>query len=124
MASKNISIDGSTINSPVTVAEEIQGSFNTENDSSKRDELKDLIEQLLTQVNSVDVPEKRAQVVEIVEEAKNLKEEIDRDDPRRKYVEVSSQGIREAAEKLGEVGVPVLKTTMDLLPLVAQLFPK
>ena len=42
--------------------------------------------------------------------------------PRRKWYEMSIEGLKEAAEAVGEVGKPILKTVGKLLPMLVGVF--
>jgi hypothetical protein len=114
---------GTRINAPVVIADSIQNAFNTLTTSRLDDRVKALMEQLLTQVAEVarQAPRDRAQ--ELGENAEVLAKEIVREKPRRKWYELSAEGLKEAAEAIGQVGKPILETVSKLLPLLIVLWP-
>jgi hypothetical protein len=123
MDTKTINIgDGATINAPVTIADQIENSFNVLEKASADPQLKELVRQLLKQIAQVSesAPDKTNTMAA---DAEVLSKEVARDTPRRKWYELSVQGIKEAAEALGEIGKPILDTTAKLLPLLVALFP-
>ncbi len=116
---------GATVTAPVIIADRIESSFNTVTNSSVNDEVKTLLEQLIKQVNEVskskatstDVAEAMARDVE------TLSKEVTSSKPRRQWYEISSDGLKQAAINIGEVGKPVLETVAKLMPLLLRFFP-
>ncbi len=120
---QTINISDATINAPITIAENIQDSFNTIKDAGVDEELESLMLELLTQIAALGERDCITQVEEISEDAKRLSEELARDNPRRRYWEISIEGIQNAAKAIGEIGVPIFETTTKLLPLLTKIFP-
>jgi hypothetical protein len=59
-----------------------------------------------------------AVVGELASDCQTLAEELAKPKPRRKWWELSLEGVKEAAQALGEVGVPIVKTAMKLAALL------
>ena len=112
---------GAHIEAPVTIADTIQNSFNTLQESSLEDETKQLLEQLLTAVTAVNkqvAPDKVDEAEAMVRDAKALVDEATSAKPRRRWYEVSVEGLKEAANNIGEIADPVLDIVKKLLPLL------
>lgn len=123
MHTKTINIgSGSTINAPVTIADHLERSFNTLQQAHDNRELTELMRQLLQQIAQA-AEAAPDEVGAMASDAEVLSKEIASGNPRRKWYELSLQGIKDAAEALGEVGKPILETAGKLLPLLAALFP-
>ena len=114
--------DGNTINAPVVVADQIENSFNTVAESDIKGELKELLHQLINEVNEAakEVPEDTAE--SMARDVESLSKEVVSSNPRRKCYEMSIEGLKEAAEAVGEAGKPVLKTVGRLLPMLISIF--
>ena len=115
--------DGNTITAPIVIADKIENSFNLLRDSETDSELKATVELLLQQIAELGAAIPSEKAVEMASDAETLSKEITRPKPRRKWYELSIEGIKEAAEAVGEMGKPILETTVKLLPLLAALFP-
>lgn len=114
---------GAQIHAPVVVADHIERSFNTLANAALDKEVKSLLEQVLKQVAEVAATAPAAAAAELAENAESLATEISRTKPRRKWYELSIEGLKAAAEAVGEVGKPILETTGKLLPLLVSLWP-
>jgi hypothetical protein len=122
MSTKTITINESTINAPVTMADSIQSSFNTVQASPNEAELKQLIGDLLKEVARVGDKwgEHRDHVLA---NSEALSKEVSLKKPRREWYELSINGLKDAATAIGGIGDPIVKTVTKLLPLLIQLFP-
>lgn len=121
---KIISIgSGATINAPVVVADTIQDSFNTLAEGKLNEDVKKLMDKLLRDITEVAKTAPGKQSKDLAENAAVLSKEVVRDTPRRKWYELSIEGLKEAAEAIGEVGKPILETAGKLLPLLVSLWP-
>ena len=114
---------GVSINAPVVVADHIEKSFNALAGASLNDEVKTLLKELLHLITDAgkSIPEEKAQT--LARDAETLTKEVASEKPRRKWYELSVEGIKEAANALGEMGKPILETTSKLLPLLVSLWP-
>jgi GTPase SAR1 family protein len=120
---KTINIgNGSTINAPLVVADQIENSFNTVAESDIKGELKELLHKLINEVNEAAkaVPEETAE--SMARDVESLSKELVSSKPRRKWYEMSIEGLKEAAGAVGEVGKPILKTVSTLLPMLKSIF--
>ena len=123
METKTINIgNNNTINAPITIADKIENSFNALKEDSVKPELAELMRNLLTQITQIAESDPEG-TGDMATDAEVLSKEIARNTPRRKWYELSIEGIKDAAEALGEIGKPILETTSKLLPLLVSLFP-
>ena len=124
MTNKIINIgSGATIIAPITIADTIENSFNQVAQSGQTDEVKKLFEALMQQVavTADRLPADKTKVLS--QDVETLGKELALEAPRRKWYELSLEGIKSAAEAVGEVGTPLIKTAAKLLPLLISLFP-
>lgn len=116
------SISNSQINAPVNMAQSLQGSFNTISNSSADSHVNKMLEELLVQIaNAGDAFGENAE--NVAKDAQVLSEEVSGGKARRKWYELSISDLKEAAEAIGEVGVPIVKTLGKLLPALVALYP-
>jgi hypothetical protein len=118
-------ITSTVTNSPGAIANVAQHLANVTNqisrqveNSSAGDDVKALMKQLIEQVTAITATEKPEKVQQLADDLKILGDELAKPQPRRKWYELSLEGIKEAAESVGEVGKPIVKTVMRLLPLL------
>ena len=119
----NIGDNARIENSSIVVADVIENSFNTLAKADIDDGVKELVEQLLKQVQEAAKSAPADKAKDLVDDAKVLVEEVAREQPRRKWYALSIDGIREAAKALGEAGKPILDTAAILLPRLIALWP-
>ncbi len=86
--------------------------------SSAGEDVKALMKELIEQIASLKDAGNPDKIQQMADDLKTLGDEIAKPQPRRKWYELSLQGIKEAAEAVGEVGKPIVKTVMQLLPLL------
>lgn len=122
---KNFTISGVggnvNISAPITIADNIENSFNALAESKVEDNIKDLLEQLLNNINEINknVPSEQAEVAEeMARDAETLIKEATSSKPRRKWYELSVQGIKDAAINLGEIAAPVLTIVERIVKLL------
>ncbi len=113
---------GATINAPVTIADNIENSFNNLEKGTASSELTELMQTLLKQITEA-AEARPEETKQLAADAETLSKEVTSEKPRRKWYELSVEGIKEAAKALGEVGKPIIETTAKLLPLLVTLFP-
>lgn len=117
MSEQHVTIgNGNTIHNLV-VAEKIENSFNSLQESKASDEVKTLLQQLLTEITNLNgkVPEQVIQT--IADEADTLIAESSRETPRKKYYEASLSGILEAAKSVVEAA-PIFEIATKLSPFL------
>jgi len=110
--------DGTTINAPVVIAEQIQGSFNTIQESAADAELKRVLEVLTRAVAKAAPAAPGEQAETMGRDMETLAVEATRANPRRKWYELSLESLRETAQTLGEVGMPILTLTAKIAELL------
>jgi hypothetical protein len=77
-----------------------------------------LIEQLILQLNDISHKLDRNALESMTSDVKTLSQEVALQNPRRKWFEMSLDGLKEAAEAVGEVASPILATVKKLIPLL------
>ena len=113
--------NNNTITAPVTIADSIQNSFNTLNESQVDDSIRQLLDELLkvvTEVNRKAPPEKSDDAKTLARTAETLVNEASSSKPRREWYEISLKGLKDAATNIGELAVPVLKIVEKLMPFL------
>jgi small GTP-binding protein len=113
--------DNSTISAPIVIADTIEHSFNTLTESTVDDDLKQLLDQLLKEINEVSkvVPKDKTNEVEaMARDAESLVKEATSSKPRQRWYDVSIDGLKQAAINIGEIAEPVLEIVKKLVPLL------
>lgn len=124
---KEVTVSGGTGNI-INVADFISDVTNTVNQninqSNESNEIKDLVKKLTEQIAKVapSIDPKKAEKMGKNLEA--LSKEMASSEPERKWYEVSLEGLKEAAEAVGELGKPILETVTKLSPLILAALPK
>jgi len=113
--------DHTNINGDFVVANSIKNSFNKIATSQAPDELKELLKELSNTINKILEQLPKDESKDIVEDLDKLVDEAVKEKPKRKYWEVSVNGLKDAAEKLGEIGKPVLDLISKIAPLLIAL---
>lgn len=91
--------------------------------SPQSDEVQELLRELAEQVTAL-VRASRAGAgsaavaAEVAGNCRTLTEELAKPKPRRKWWQLSLEGLKEAAQALGEVGVPIVQTAKKLAELL------
>ena len=112
----------SEISAPITVADSIQESFNTLNNSHLDNELEEFMKDLLMQISEASKTINEEYAAQLASEIEDLVREVKRENPRPRNFKLSVQTIKNVALKIGEVGEPILKTCGKLLPLLLRLY--
>lgn len=99
--------------------------------SAQSDEIKALLQQLAQQIAAVGTageagpaPDaggaagRASAAAELAGDCQTLAEELAKPKPRRKWWQLSLEGVKEAAQALGDVGVPIVQTAMKLAALL------
>jgi hypothetical protein len=106
----------------VTVAEYMNGVTTSVNQSLTQSkasaDVQELVKTLTKQIGalSTQIPEDKSK--QMAADVETLAKEIALPEPRRKWYEISMSGLKEAAEKIGEIGKPVIETVKLLWPLL------
>ena len=83
-----------------------------------KDQIRELITELTQRISAIDPAAQPEKAKGMADDLKVLSDEVVKPQPRRKWYELSLEGIKEAAEAIGEIGKPVLDTVGKLLPLL------
>jgi len=114
----NVSGTGNIVN----VAEYMSNVTNTVHNnlaqSSADSEVRSLIAELNRQVESVAPNADPGQIKKMGKNLERLSEEVANDEPDKRWYELSLKGIKEAAETVGEIAGPILKTVGKLVTLL------
>ena len=109
MNKQSVTIKDSEIReSQLVVAGLISGSFNKSQGSTVPDEIKTKLAELTRLVETVckSLPAEVAK--DVAKDLDILVGEAVKKEPRRKWYELSAEGLKEAAQKVGEIGKPIL----------------
>jgi len=117
----NQTISGSTVHGSVLAAKTITNALNTVQASQANDDIKQLLIDLLKQIEELNskVP---AEVIEpISRDAENLVTELNSDKPRKRNSQFSLEGIKEAATTLGTIAKPIIDIAEKISPFLLSL---
>ena len=106
----------------VNVAEFMRDVTNTVNQNvgqaSTPDDVKALVKELADRIAAVALQVAPETAEQMGGDVKALSDEMTKTQPRRKWYQLSLDGIKEAAEAVGEIGKPILETAVKLMPLL------
>jgi hypothetical protein len=83
-----------------------------------KEQIRELVTELAQRISAIDPAVQPEKTKGMADDLKVLSDEVAKPQPRRKWYELSLEGIKEAAEAIGEIGKPVLDTVARLLPLL------
>jgi len=119
---KAVTINQSGTGNILNVAEFMNNVTNTVNtnlaESKAGDEVKALIKELNDQIAKVGQAADPKLTQQMGQDLQTLSAELAQPEPRRKWYELSLDGIKEAAEAVGEIAGPVVKTVQKLALLL------
>jgi hypothetical protein len=117
-----VNIEASGTGNIINVAKYMIDVTNTVNQnvtqSSASGEVKELMKSLVDQVTAAAPKIDPATAEQLGKNLEALSKELNSAKPQRKWYEVSLDGLKEAAEAVGELGVPIVKTVAKLVPLL------
>lgn len=110
--------DNAVIHGDFVVANSIKNSFNQANSADISDELKTTLKNLAIAVGKMSegLPDDQAKVV--ARDLETLTGEATSSSPRRRWWELSIEGLKKAAQDVGEIGRPVLELASQIVPLL------
>ncbi|MCK6538582.1 MAG: leucine-rich repeat domain-containing protein [Anaerolineales bacterium] len=97
-----------------TTSQRVEHSFNTPSNP----ELAPLLEQLTAAVQAMLPHLEAGSAAETAEDLQRLQEELQKPKPRRQWYSVSIEGLKKAAQNVGEIGAPVIELAGKLLMLL------
>ena len=109
------------VSAPIVIAETIENSFNTLAEANIDNDVKQLLDQLLKEINELNkkVPQDKTDEAEsMVRDAESLIKEAASSKPRRRWYEVSIEGLKQAATGIGEIADPVIAIVKKLSALL------
>jgi hypothetical protein len=86
--------------------------------SSASSEVKELIKSLASEVTAVGPKIDPALAEQMGKNLEALSKEVNSAKPQKKWYDVSLDGLKEAAQAVGELGAPILQTVSKLIPLL------
>jgi hypothetical protein len=86
--------------------------------SSSTDEIKELMRQLTEQITAISSQIDPKQTQRIGGDLQTLSNEMAQPEPRQEWYQLSIKGLKEAAEAVGEIGIPIIATLQKLIPLL------
>lgn len=100
-------------------AQTIQNAFKTVERSNASQELKEKLTALTQAVAkmSEQLPSKAQE--RAAQDLKILTDEATSDEPRKRWYELSAEGLIDAAKTIGEIATPVIKTTKEIIAILA-----
>jgi len=106
----------------VNVAEYMSGVTNqvTNNleKSSSSDEVKALVQQLVDQIEAISDKADPKETQAMGKNLKALSEELAQPEPDRAWYQLSLQGLKDAAEAVGDIAAPIVSVVKKLMPLL------
>lgn len=102
----------------LNAASNIKNSYNQINSSELSTPLKETLTNLIEAVQTMrkELSPEESQTVE--KDLEKLIDEATSPQPERRWWSVSAEGLKKAAEKVGEIGKPVLNLVAQMLPLL------
>jgi hypothetical protein len=100
------------------VTQKIQDSFNKAEAADVQAELKETLKQLATAVEAMNKALPAEKAAEAADDLDKLVEEATKPNPSKKWYSVSVDGLVQAAENIGKVGVPVVDLSRKVLSLL------
>lgn len=114
----NVSGTGNIVNVADYMSDVTNTVTNNLTESNTTDDIKELIEQLSQEIKKVSLEADPSQIKQMGKNLKALSEEVASDEPDRRWYELSLEGIKEAAQTLGEIAKPVLSITSKLAAIL------
>lgn len=122
MSGTNVQVgDGNVFHGDFITANKIKDSFKTVEMSNKSEDVKKLLKNLTAEVGKMceGLPEEKAE--QVADDLQTLTKEATKEKPRKKWWELSVEGIKEAAESVGEIGKTTLLLLTDLVPFLENM---
>lgn len=119
MSDKQINIsDNASFQGNIFIDSRIENSFNTIASSSVSNEVKQILKDLVQAVNKMCKSLPKDETEEVVRDLETLTTEAISKKPREKWYQLSADGLKDAAEKLGGIGKPVIDLAIKLVALL------
>lgn len=96
----------------------VTNTVNLVDKSDQPDEVKELIKKLADQVQQIDPAVEPTEVKRLNRHLDDLGKEISSEEPDPQRYQISLDGLKKAAEAIGEIARPVVETVTALLPLL------
>ncbi|PPD50180.1 MAG: hypothetical protein CTY13_02150 [Methylobacter sp.] len=117
-----IDISNSTIHGSVVAAKTIENSFNSLQQSQEDNQVNQLLAVLLREIQDLNSKVPASQTIEdMSQDAQSLIAETQREKPRPNRLGVSLEGIKEAAQTLGDIAKPVFEVAEKIGPLLLSI---
>jgi hypothetical protein len=86
--------------------------------SEANDQVRDLLTQLTQQLEAISTKVEPKVLKQMGQDLTTLSAEVSSPEPRRKWYELTLNGLKEAAEAVGEIATPIIATVKKLVPLL------
>lgn len=113
--------DNAIIHGDFVVANKIKDSFNKAASSNVSDNLKAILENLAIEIGKINEQLPKEQAEQVANDLQSLTNEATSEKPRKKWWELSAEGIKEAAQSVGEVGKSALLILKELIPILEEI---
>lgn len=109
---------GTTISGDFVVADSIANSFDKAQSASVADELKDLLKGLAKAVGNITEALPKETAEQAARDLEMLTAEVTSQAPREKWWRLSMEGLKKAAQDIGEIGKPILELVALIVPIL------
>ena len=117
---KNVTLNQSGTGNIANISEFMSNITNQINNnlekSASTDEVKILMQQLADQIKSISDKIDPKQIKRMGNDLETISKEMTLPEPRKEWYELSIKGLKEAAEAVGEIAVPIIATLKKLIP--------
>lgn len=119
MTKINVKIgDNNSINTIAVAGEYIKDSFNQADSADISNDLKSVLKELAVAVGKMSEQLLDAEANQAARDLKSLTDEATSSAPRQKWWELSIEGLKQAAQNVGEIGKPVLDLVAKIVPIL------
>jgi hypothetical protein len=113
--------DGNIFHGDIVVAGKIKDSFNKAAQASVSDDLKALLKDLASAVGKMSEALPTDEAEEVARDLEILTSEATSKKPRQRWWQLSVEGLKKAAEKVGDVGIPVIQTAAKIAAILLRI---
>jgi hypothetical protein len=112
--------DGTSITGDFVIAHSIAGSFNKAESASISNELRDLLKSLAKESAKMSEVLPKEAAKQVAQDLETLTAETTSKTPRKRWWQLSAEGLRQAAQDVGEIGKPVLQLVAQIVEILSR----